>query len=398
MFKENFFAEQPAITTNKDQSDNEEKNTREKIDSQESSEQTETLEIENAKEKNQTELSTDKLTTERKGDGRFIFYTDRKDTSHNVLPSEKDISDYKQKVFDYKNMLTKDELEEDNIHENPEFIKEAEKIKNEVTEFAKERGIDVAGYLPRNENIYDLDDELFEVIAGPDKRQRGKSLANEVFVRKSLNEIDKPSVLRHELIHSISKVRILLRKTNMDKFEHIGISSGYDINNQKPEPENDGSYLENFNEGLTELTNLQIALEYEGECTDAILYIADVIFVSELTKDIAVRINHNPEKVKNTELHPNLDKQLTPKDILTHLQIGMFESDPRYLRIISDLYDDESNNFNALKTLSKMGNKKDVLETAKAFGLTEAMAKLNDYIDKKAVELDVADFNLPLNN
>ncbi len=397
MFKENFFAEQPASATDKNQSENEKNNTHKKIDSQENSEQVKTRETENVKEKNRAALSADK-STEIKGDGRFIFSTDKKETSHNMLPSEKDISDCKQKVFDYKNMLSKDELEENGIQENPEFIKEVKKIKNEVTEFAKGRGIDVTEYLPKNENIYDLDDELFEVIAGPDKRTRGKCLANEVFVRKSLNEVDKPSTLRHELIHSVSKVRILLRKTNTNKLNHVGISCGYNINNQKPEFENDGNYLENFNEGLTELTNLQIALEYEGECTDAILYIANVIFISELVKDLTTRINLNPEKVKDAKLHPSLNKELMPKDVLTHLQIGMFENDPRYLEIISNFYNDESNNFNALKTLSKMGNTKDVLETAKAFGLTEAITKLNKYIDKKPIELDIADFTIPLNN
>lgn len=312
-------------------------------------------------------------------DGRFAFYTDKKKTQHNVLSSEKETADYKKELFDYKEMLTKDELKECGIEDDPNFVEKAERIKEEITDFAKQLGFDVANYLPKNENIYELDTELFELIT-TNSNYWGEHTANEVFVKKNLNEIDKLSTLRHEMIHSISKMKFILRKCDSDNHKIKNISTGYGISSSK-ENNYDNEFLLNFSEGLTELTNLQIAIQYEGECSVEVAYIYNVILISELVKDIA---NH---------------ERITSKDILSSFQTGMLDGDSRYLKVISDLYDNESGNFNALRTLSRMGTKKEeVLAVAQAFGLTEAIEKINNYSDKERIEIDIANFSIPLND
>jgi hypothetical protein len=336
------------------------------------------------------DTDNDNQSEEQKRESRYVCYVDERKTSRvTELPTEGMIANSMREIMRDKIIPPKEELEKAGYKENPEFIKNVELLKKEIADFAKELGVDVANLFPPDENIYELDEELVKKIFPhiPNiEKLGGYSTKNDIFSKKGSAEAS--DTLRHELIHSVTRAKYLLRATSETSFEEKELAFGFAI----------GEYLANFNEGLTELTNLQISLKHEGSCSSLIGYINNVIFISELAEDMANKINSNPDMIKDfTALHSGLQTPLTQKDLLAHLQIGMLNGDPRYLKIISDIYDDESKKFNALKTLAGMGKYKDeVLETAKAFGLEEVMAKINDYSDKKEIDINIGGFHINL--
>ncbi len=119
-----------------------------------------------------------------------------------------------------------------------------------------------------------------------------------------------------------------------------------------------------FNEGLTEVTNKQISLD-NNEKVNNISYFNSVILITELAKDIANRTKR------------------TQEEILTHFQIGMFESKNKYLKIITDIYGKEA--FDALMDMKL--DKKDVIRVAGIFGLSQVKNKLERKIRKIGINI-----------
>lgn len=299
--------------------------------------------------------------TERLG---YKFYYAKKATKRFLTPlSEDEIEVEKSKISAYKLMPEKKDLD---IVEEKEKTEEVNKFKQRTVEFAKKRGVDIESRMIDNKNIYFLNNEIFEIVVPKSKciDVTGFCSRNEIMINEELSK-DKYSTLQHELIHAASLSRIYITNENdrMDDSEenlHKEISSGY---------HSEKSILHYFNEGLTEVTKHQIYFE-NGEGNSDLSYTPLVIFVTELAKDIAQKMSEKESK------------KVTQEDILTHFQIGMLNSDNKYLKIIIDNYGAE-----AFKALTTMGCDKedvidDIVRVADIFKLSEAKRKINSYYSK----------------
>lgn len=296
----------------------------------------------------ENKLSPDKK--EEVDDNRFDFCFHEKSTKNNPdILSKEDREMRKKFVIEHRMDI------EEELLKYPETEREIEKIKERIIQLGKNLGLDLEDRFIGNKDIHILSDEIyekeFEGCGG-----HGNSSANEIFLRKDENfEKRIFHCIQHELIHIVSKQKVI----TLRDVAHIN-TIGYANTKNKN--------FEFFNEGLTELTNQQLNLE-NGSCASYTAYIEEVIFITELIKDISHRT----------------DKPY--KDILAQFQIGMFEGKRGHLKIISDNYGGE-----AIKALSKMkDNRDDIVDIAEIFGLKEAIRRINDYENMIKTNIDIGD-------
>lgn len=316
---------------------------------------------------------------EKGGFKREKFYFAEKETIKlpNLL-SEKDIKKEVDKIVNEKIKLTKQDLKEEfGMEETPETIESRNNLKNKLKsrliKFAQERGVNVKERLADNDDIYFLNKKGYEDIGG-DINEHGCNIGNDIFIRGE-NNIDENTLLQHELIHSACVNKFYISndlKKEKKKTHQISLGYGSSVKNK---------YLKSFNEGLTEITALQISMENDDTYYSMGTYRPQVIFITELARDLA-------EKLSQKE-----NMNISQKDILTHLQTGMFQAERGYLGIISDIYGKE-----ALKSLMKMGmGKKDVIEVSKKFELSLVEKKITDFYDKKEVRIHMGDSDILFN-
>ena len=242
------------------------------------------------------------------------------------------------------------------LPKSPRLEREIEKSKKRIIKLGEELGLDLESRLTENEDIHLLATreykKRFENYTGA-----GHVALNEVFARRDRGRVQSEAIRRiqHELLHMASKRRVFIEKDKIDVH-----SLGYASTKNRD--------FEFFNEGLTELTNQKLYLD-EGICAPDTSYVEEVIFVSELVRDIAEK------------------SDLSYEDIFKHLLVGMFEGKRQYLKVINDLYGEK-----ALSLLSKMKNDKDdIVAIARQFGLKEAVRKIKNYEHKKKIDIDVGE-------
>ncbi|MFA6096578.1 MAG: hypothetical protein WC788_03040 [Candidatus Paceibacterota bacterium] len=317
---------------------------------------------------------------EKPGFRREKFYFAEKSTTKlPSLLSRETIKEEVDKIVNEKIKLTKQDLKEEfGMEETPEMIENRNNLKDRLKirliKFAQERGLNVKDRLAENDDIYFLNKKGYEDIGG-DINEHGCNIGNDIFVRGE-NNADENTMLQHELVHSacLHKFYISNNPVKENNKTHV-ISSGYAscVGNK---------YLKYFNEGLTEVTALQISMENKDISYSKGGYRPHVILITELVRDVA-------EKLSERE-----NMNITQKDILTHLQIGMFQAKRGYLGIISDIYGK-----GALESLMKMGmEKQDVIEVSRIFKLLSAEKKITDYYNNKETRIHMGDSDIVFNS
>ncbi len=323
---------------------------------------------------------SDKTDKEEKGFKREKFYFAEKETKK--LPSLLSMETIKEevdKIVNEKIKLTKQDLKEEfGMEETSELIENRDnlknKLKNRLIKFAQERGVNIKERLAENDDIYFLNKKGYEDIGG-DINEHGCNIGNDIFVRGE-NNVDENTMLQHELVHSACIHKFYINNdVQKQKEKTHEISSGYasSVKNK---------YLKFFNEGLTEITALQISIENDDTFNSMGTYRPQVIFITELAKDIAQKLSRRE------------NMEISQKDILTHLQIGMFQSERGYLGIIADIYGKE-----ALNSLMKMGNEiQDVIQVSKIFKLPLIEKKITDFYNKKETRIHMGDSDILFNS
>lgn len=280
------------------------------------------------------------------------------------LPSEDGIDEQK-KVYSISREMP--DRYKDKDLKTPEFERDINEAKEWIIKFCEQIGFseeEIKNRLTENDDIYILSKKIFNKMI-EDKHLDGLNSLNEVFVNNSTtsgtsNENCSHLIVLHELIHSICINKIFLTKYfNNSKV----ISSGYKINKDKK--------LKAFNEGLTETTTQQILLE-NNISSPGIAYIDEVIFITELAKDIA----------KKTET--------SSREVLAHFQKGMIKGENKYLKIIIDIYGQEA--FNNLINM-KCGTE-DVIKVSKSFNLQVVEEKIDDFRNNQnKITINIGDDN-----
>lgn len=297
---------------------------------------------------------------------RHRFYFARKSTTKlpNLL-SKDSLEKEKNKVAEDKLNLDKKRL---GIEEKSETIEEVNKLKDRIKKFTKDRGINIENRLPDNKDIYFLNNEMFQIVSD-NLDFNGFRRNNEIMVNEE-KPMDKFETLQHELVHSACIEKFYINNDKEKDNICKGISSGYASQGKN-------KYLKFFNEGLTETAVQQIYIEND-EIAPGMAYRSHVIFVTELAKDLAQKIS----KKEN--------KEVSQKDILTHLQIGMLQADRSYLKIVIENYGNE-----AFKALAEMGVKKeDIIKVSRVFKLPTVEEKINSFYDKKETIINMGDMDI----
>ena len=316
--------------------------------------------------KNQTEDGQEART-------RHKFYFDKKTTAKvPELLSNENVEKVEKGIINRRDILkdcfTKQDFIDLGLEEqSQETIEFINKYKNQIIKFANDRGVNVEKRFPDNEDIYFLNNEAIAGMSGRPgyDSPTGICSTNEVMVNKE-KAADKYGALLHELVHFACKEKFFIFNNSRSK----STCKGYALTGKN-------KYYKFFNEGLTETTKRQIYLE-NGEQALSLSYPPQVIFVTELAKDLA-------QKMSKKE-----NKEVSQKDVLTHLQAGMFQSDRSYLGIIIDFYNKE-----AFKALMEMGKKEeDVIKVSKLFELSAVEEKINNYKDKKETKITIGDKDL----
>ena len=302
----------------------------------------------------------------------------------------------------YAHDIVKGEKEKD-----PETVKEIRHAKERIMSFTNRIGIDRSmKSFPDDEDIY-IKDSLTRETAAPAKNSKvvGNCSSNEIEVLKMDTETssDNPRIMggaiptiQHELVHSACLVREYVDKSGHKEIG-IGFRSGHK-----------GMYR-SLNEGMTELTNLQIFLENDLT-PDQISYLDQVVFLTMLVEDMTEKMNTTSLRVTTDRSEettrylrakillqneiPGHDESLaffSNGEILSYFQRGLFNSDRRCLKLLGMIYGKE-----ALKALSHMGfETEDVIDTALAFksdnGVGYAIAdRIRRYYRHQRIEFNVA--------
>lgn len=338
--------------------------------------------------------------------GRYRFYYDNKPTkNHPELLSERELEEAKKDFLEWEEILPEDKKED---LKTPEIIKEIEKIKRWISNFGEKIGIsNLEKNLTDTNNIYVFPKNIYEKYRS-NPYSLGYLYLNEIFIKEDglhSNYFD----IQHELLHSACIESIYFEKELNEEYEFEDVRSGY------------GSFKEDgklhfFNEGLTNITNLQICFENKDASLNNIDigYTNEIILVSELAKNISLKIKekaieiaqggskkrieefieiipqhtngHQREKTK--EDLENVAKNLTEEETFAHLQRGMFRGERKYLKIISDIYGREA--FNALANMTH--DKKNIIEIARLFGLDEVENKIENKENSREIEIDMGNY------
>lgn len=308
-----------------------------------------------------------------------FYFADKATKKLPALLSNEIIKEEVDKIVNDKIKLTKQDLKEEfGMEETAEMIESRNNLKNRLKsrliKFAQERGVNVKERLADNEDIYFLNNKGYDAIGG-DTNEHGCIVGNDVFVRGE-NNVDENTLLQHELVHSACVNKFYISNdVQKQKEKTHQISSGYGSSVKN-------KYLKSFNEGLTEITALQISIENDDKFYSNGTYRPQIIFITELARDIA-------EKSSQRE-----NMNISQKDILTHLQIGMFQAERSYLGIISDIYGKEK-----FKALMNMGmGTQDVIKVSKIFGLSSVEKKITDFYNKKEIRIHMGDSDILFNS
>lgn len=300
---------------------------------------------------------------------RFKFYYTNKSTKNNLVLPQKEKTDAKNNVLDYREVTPN--FKKENL-KTLEFEKRIDIVRERVINFGKERGLNLSERLISNDDIYLLMENKYKKLAP--KETAGIQFANEILLRHEFSDINHEDIkelcynAQHELLHSACIKKVTVKKDNElfsrifhreKNFKNI-VSSGYNSFKGK---------LRNFNEFLTEITNVQIYLDSDEDYNiPRIAWLEGVIFMTELIDDIAKKTNRQRENV------------------LTEFQIGMFEGKREKLKIIKDLYGGEALN----KLINMKNDKKSILETAKIFGvISNVKKKIEDMENGKEYFLNI---------
>lgn len=292
------------------------------------------------------------------------FYTAQKTTSKfPELPSKKAIDEQKECFSTTREMPDKYRSKD---LKTPKFEKEIDKMKEWIIKFCKEIGFsesEIRNRLTENDDIHILSKKIFKKII-KDKHIDGRETLNEVFINNSISSKTSNGdynncIVLHELIHSICITKIYLTEYLS---ENVRISGGYKSYANKK--------LVAFNEGLTEITTQQILSE-NNICPPGIGYLDEIIFITELAKDIAEKTEASSE------------------EILTHFQKGMIRGENKYLKIIVDIYGKEAFN-NLVNMQCKTEN---IIKISKDFNLPIIEKKINDLHDQNEITVDIGNNN-----
>lgn len=320
---------------------------------------------------NEAEKEKDGLRREK------FYFADKETVKLPNLLSEEDIKKEVDKIVNEKIKLTKQDIKEEfGMEETPETIESRNNLKNKLKsrliKFAQERGVNVKERLADNDDIYFLNKKGYEDIGG-DINEHGCIVGNDIFIRGE-NNVDENTLLQHELVHSACVNKFYI-SNDLKKEKTHQISSGYGSSMKN-------KYLKSFNEGLTEITALQISMENDDIYYSMGTYRPQVIFITELASDMAQKLSKQ-EKIN-----------ISQKDILTHLQTGMFQAERGYLGIISDIYGKEK-----FKALLEMGMKvQDVIKVSKIFELPLVDKKITDFYKKKETIIHIGDSDILFNS
>ena len=300
-------------------------------------------------------------------DDGYKFYYNKKSTEHQKVLAPVEIGILKKDVLSSKDNRYNIELTE---AERDEI--EVDKIKKRVTEFGKKLGLNLEKRFVVDNNIYLLPSKIFEEFRKEFDLPQGSCGChqhNQVWIddMDGVSQENKEKIvsccLQHEIIHSVCKERFFLRKeVNEEGVFEYGAKSlnlGYAGDNN----------FRHFNEGLTEITNLQVYLEND-DLIPAASYVEESIFITELIKDISKKTEKSPE------------------EILSNFQKGMFEGERKYLKIIKDVYGKK-----AIVKIKNLENADDIIDTAKFLKLSEAVKKIKAFNNGKQIEVKIADYS-----
>lgn len=290
--------------------------------------------------------------------GRFRFYYDKilTEKSPHILSEEEKkememaLKKYREIKESYHNAFSK----------NPELSKETDKIRGRIIRLGKNLGLTLENRLIDNDEIHLISEDDFMEFSEGNKFRQGALFVNEIGIKKdaegkNFEQSYLAQNIQHELIHSVTTRKVYLKENNVKIFA-VGYCN-YSTNDD----------YRRFQEGLTELTNQQLYLE-ENDVAPTTHYNKEVILVTELVKDMAKKTGRRAD------------------DILAELQVGMFEGDAKYLKIILDVYGQEG--LNKIKTLHD-GN--GVLKIVQDLGMREAERKINNLDSGVIIEIDISE-------
>ncbi len=295
----------------------------------------------------------------------YKFYYNKKSTEHQKVLAPAGIRILKKDVLNHKENRHNIELTEVERNEI-----EVDRIKKRITEFGKKRELNLEKRFVDDDNIYLLPSKIFEQFKREFDLPQGSCgyhqhnqiwIDNKDGISRENNERMISWCLQHEIVHSACKKRFFLRKEVDEEgvFEYgaKGLNSGYAGDNN----------FRHFNEGLTEITNQQIYFEND-DLAPTISYEEEIIFTTELIKDISKKTERSPE------------------EILSNFQKGMFEGERKYLKIIKNVYGKE-----AIVKIKNLENVDDIIDTAKSLKLSEAVKKIKAFNNGKQVGVNIAD-------
>ncbi len=263
------------------------------------------------------------------------------------------------------------------------------------------------------ETAYLLDDDTgTEDAAAASAEARGFSCQNEIAFRtqtsddmtgyllscgmgreeiKVLEDRLGETVLSHELIHSACRLKAYLGNSKGPSDYADGVKTFG--NHSREDSAQQAAPFDLIDEALTEFTNHEIFFQAPDKRDYPMAYADQVILLCALAEDMADRIRRQPDLVRSRHFSVRPLTNISAKDIIEHLQRGMFENDRRYLSLIKDVYGKE--NFQLLSRL-ELDNAAEIAET---LGLTDAARIIydNQLGDRSEITLKDLDFRHTLN-
>jgi len=216
-------------------------------------------------------------------------------------------------------------------------------------------------------------------------RECGMSRARIKTLERQLGE----TVLSHELLHSVCKLKAYLGDGKGESDYADGVKTFG--NHSREDSAQQTAPFDLLDEALTEFTNHEIFFQTPDKRGYPMAYADQVILLCALAEDMADRIRRHPDLVRSGLFAVRPDT--STKDIIEHLQRGMFENDRRYLSLIKDVYGKE--NFQLLSDM-ELDN---AAEIAEALGLVDAaeMIYSNQMGDRSEIAPRELDFRHTLN-
>ena len=324
------------------------------------------------------------ITNESNDNTKYKIYHPKKKTdqcSDSTSLSEKELAKAKKDIKKYKEK--KDYIE---IKKNSEMKENISECKEKISMLGKKLGVDLKKRLINDKDIHLLSEKEYtkKFNDGNTTNQRGIASMNDIFLKKDFHgkhrsQEELKHTTMHELIHTCTARNIFIKKNEAIEITSVSVGYGRDRHLKERQFNDYNSLFRNFNEGLTELTAIQL-LSNDDFNNIEISYEYEVILISEIVKDLS----------KNT-------KRTNEEEVLSQFQTGMFKSKRGFLKIISDCYGND-----ALIKLGKMTiDDKSAIEVAKSFGLEDIVKeKIEKYSNGEIIEINIGnnEFKIKSNN